>query len=55
MAEKWLNIILNLNEILCVCEDTKLNGFSRKITDAKQPHFVTIPALVEPKLVFVRP
>ena len=55
MAEKWLNNILDLNGILCVCEDAKSNDFSRKIADAKQPHSATIPALVRPKLVFVRP
>ena len=55
MAEKWLNIVLDLNGILCVCEDAKSNGFSRNIAGAKQPHSATIPALVGPKLVFVRP
>lgn len=49
MAEKWLNIVLDLNGILCVCEDAKLNGSSRKIVDAKQPHYAITPALVGPK------
>jgi len=35
VIEKWFKVILDLNEILRVCKDTKSKGWSRHIGDAK--------------------
>ena len=56
MAEKWINVVLDLNGILCVCEDWKSKGLShKKLRHFSQPHSATEPALVGPKVVWVRP
>ena len=54
MAEKWINVVLDLNGILCVCEDWKSKGLShKKLRHFSQPHSATEPALVGPKAVWV--
>ena len=55
VAEKWLNVVLNLNGVLCVHEDAKYKGWAVHVENADQPHSATIPAIVGPKAVFVRP
>lgn len=55
MADRWLNVVLDLNGLLCVCEDAKSKGWTKHMGDAQQPHSATIPALVGPKIVYVRP
>jgi NLI interacting factor-like phosphatase len=55
VTNKWLNVVLDLNGILCVCEDAKFKGWSRPIGDAKQPQSATTPTVVGPELVYVRP
>ena len=56
MAEKWINIVLDLNGIFYVCEDWKSNGLShKKLRYFLQPHSATEPALVGSKAVWVRP
>ena len=56
MAEKWINVVLDLNGILCVCKDWKSKGLShKKLRHFLQPHSVTEPALVGPKALWVRP
>lgn len=55
VAEKWLNVVLDLNGVLCVCEDAKYKWWAVNIGNADQPHSATVPAIVGPKAVFVRP
>ena len=41
------NVVLDLNGILCVCEDWKSKGLShKKLRDFSQPHSATEPTLV---------
>ena len=56
MAEKWINVVLDLNGILCVCKDWKSKELShKKLRHFSQPHSATEPALVGPKAVWVKP
>ena len=55
MVKKWLNVILDLNGILCVCEDRKSKGLIKQFNHALEPHSATIAAVVGPKVVLVRP
>jgi hypothetical protein len=53
---KWLNIILDINGILCHCMEKV--GASRMpfLYNVKQGiHSSTVPTIVEPKAVFTRP
>ena len=55
MAEKWINVILDLNRVLCVAEEWKSKGSIKKFNHQSEPHSATIPAIVGPKVVYVRP
>jgi hypothetical protein len=53
---KWLNIVLDINGILCHCMEKA--GMSRMpfVYDVKQEiHSSTVPTIVGPKVVFTRP
>lgn len=52
---KWINVVLDLNGILCVSEDWKSQGSRLQFNDQSQPHSATVGAVVGPKAVFVRP
>lgn len=47
--------MLDLNGLLCVTEEAKSKGWSKYVGDARQPHSAILPAVVGPKIVFVRP
>ena len=53
-VDKWLNVVLDLNGILCVCEDWKSNQNSKHYNDVSAPHSTTIVAIVGMKSVYVR-
>ncbi len=52
---KWLNVVLDLNGVLCVCEEKKFRPHGQRYLDSKDLHSATIPAAIGPKAVFVRP
>ena len=54
-VDKWLNVVLDLNGILCVCEDWKSNRNSEHYNDVSAPHSATVVAIVRMKAVYVRP
>ena len=54
-VDKWLNVVLDLNGILCVCEDWKFNRSTKQYNDSSAPHSATIGAIVGMKAVYVRP
>ena len=56
MDEKWINVVLDLNSILCVCEDWKSKGLShKKLRHFSEPQSATEPTLIGPKAVWMRP
>ena len=55
MDNKWLNVVLDLNGILCVCEDWKSNQNTKQYNNSSAPHSATIGAIVGMKAVYVRP
>ena len=55
MAEKWINVTLDLNGVLCVAEEWKSKGSIKQFNHQSEPHSATIPAIVGPKVVYVRP
>ena len=54
-VDKWLNVVLDVNGILCVCEDWKSNRNSKHYNDVSAPHSATVAAIVGMKVVYVRP
>nr|PNR52963.1 hypothetical protein PHYPA_009338 [Physcomitrium patens] len=54
-VDKWLNVVLDLNGILCVCEDWKSNRSTKQYSNSLAPHSATIGAIVAMKAVYVRP
>ncbi len=52
---RWLNVILDLNGILCVCLDRRHMAKDQVYNDISQPHSSVLPAVVGPKAVYVRP
>lgn len=54
-VDKWLNVVLDLNGILCVCEDWKSNRSTKQYSNSSMPHSATIGAIVGMKAVYVRP
>ena len=53
MAEKWINVILDLNGILCVAEEWESKGSIKKFNHQSEPHSATMPTIVGPKAVYV--
>lgn len=53
--KSWLNVVFDLNGILCKCEDYQTRPAFVRVGNEKSPHSCTIPARVGPKLVWVRP
>ena len=51
---KWLNVVLDLNGILCVCKDWKSNRSTKQYNNSSTPHSATIGAIVGMKVVYVR-
>jgi hypothetical protein len=52
---KWLNVVLDLNGILCVCLEERLLPRGQTYVVGKKPHSGTVPFLVGPKAVYIRP
>jgi hypothetical protein len=52
---KWLNVVLDLNGILCVCLEERLLPKGQSYVVGKKPHSGTVPFLVGPKAVYIRP
>ena len=55
MAEKWINVILDLNGVLCVAEEWKSKGSIKQFNHQSEPHSATILAIVGPKAMYVWP
>jgi len=55
VAQKWLNVVLDLNEILCVYEDIKSKGWYSNIGESSKAHFAVVPIIVGKKEIYVRP
>lgn len=54
-TNRWLNVILDLNGILCVCEEFRLLSKSIQLNILSKSRTTCRPALVGPKAVYVRP
>jgi hypothetical protein len=53
---KWLNIVLDINDILCHCMEKAATRGMLFVNDVKQGiHSPTVPTIVGPKAVFTRP
>lgn len=52
---RWLNIVFDLNGILCACEEFRLRPSNLRYKSDDASHSSTVPAQVGPKLVWVRP
>ena len=52
---RWLNLILDLNRILCLCEDWRSTSKYMFFNEYSQPHLAVVPLVVGPKAVYVRP
>jgi hypothetical protein len=52
---KWLNIVLDLNGILCVCLKERLLPRGQTYVVGKKPHSGIVPYFVGPKAVYVYP
>ena len=50
----WLNVVLNLNGILCICQETRHMPKDQAYMDGSRPHSSTISYLVGTKVVYVR-
>ena len=50
-----MNIVLDLNGILCICDDWKSKGSIKQFNHASEPHSATVAAVVGPKTIYVRP
>jgi hypothetical protein len=52
---KWLNVVLDLNGILCVCLEARLMPRDQAYVVGNKPHSGTVPFLAGPKAVYIRP
>ena len=52
---RWLNVVLDLNGILCVCEERKYSPRGLTFLTESDPHSSTVPAAIGPKALYVRP
>ena len=52
---RWLNVILDLNGILCVSKERRHMPKDQVYNGISYPHSAVVPAAVGPKAVFVRP
>jgi hypothetical protein len=52
---KWQNIVLDLNGILCVCQEKRLMAHDQAYVDGSRSHSGTVPYFVGPKAIFVCP
>ena len=54
-VSRWLNVVLDLNGILCVCEEYKYLPKIHSWNFESNPHSSSIPVKIGPKAVYVRP
>ena len=52
---KWLNVVLVLNGILCVCLEARLMPQGQAYVVGKKPYSSTVPFLTSPKAVYIGP
>jgi hypothetical protein len=53
---KWLNIVLNINDILCHCMEKKATNRMPFVNSVQQRVYSsTVPTIIGPKAVFTRP
>lgn len=55
IPKRWLNVILDLNKILCVCEDFRRRNLNLSFNNCSLSHSPTKPAKAVSKLVYVHP
>lgn len=55
VTSRWLNVILDLNGILCVCKDRRVVPKDQVYNLVSNAHSSVLPAPIGPKAVFVRP
>ena len=53
-VSRWLNVVLDLNGILCVCEDYRYLPKIHSWNLESNPHSSSVPAKIGPKAVYVR-
>jgi len=54
-AEIWLNVVLDLNGILCVCKDIKSKGYYSTVEESSKGHSIVVPTIVGEKKVTLGP
>jgi len=55
-TEKWLNVVLDLNGILCVTKDIKSKGgYYNTVGETSKGHSTVVPTIVGKKRVYTRP
>jgi hypothetical protein len=48
----WLNLVLDLNGILCICQEKRLMPKEHAYVDSSRPHFSTFSYFLGPKAIF---
>ena len=54
VVSRWLNVVLDLNGILCVCEKYRYLPKIHSWNSESNNHFSSVPAKIGPKAVYVR-
>ena len=54
-VSRWLNVVLDLNGILCVCEEYKYLPKIQSWNFESNPHSTSIPAKIGPKAMYIHP
>ena len=54
-VSRWLNVVLDLNGILCVCEEYRFLPKIQSWNPKSNSHSSSIPAKIGPKAVYIRP
>ena len=54
-VSRWLNVVLDLNGILCVCAEYRFLPRITAWNPESAPHSSSVPARIGPKAVYVRP
>ena len=54
VVSRWLSVVLDLNGILCVCEEYRYLPKIHSWNPESNPHSSSVPAKIGPKAVYVR-
>ena len=54
-VSRWLNVVLDLNGILCVCAEYRFLPRIAAWNPESAPHSSSVPARIGPKAIYVRP